>query len=167
MFDLDFFHRGSSLMGTTVRAVPSKRYVFSTNYQLCIAIPTWFRCSPPILFWNLPTFNLFLPRSCAPTCSTSICVIGKFLVTTGACFLCKAKKQYVCFRFPDRLTIFSPIDSGFFYYATHSFLLGIISKKNEVDRTTLREVMRFWRQNCLKLVQILTLVLNIWREISL
>ena len=68
-----------------------------------------------------------------------------------------------------------PTDSPFSRRPTHVFLVcdskffywGSYRKKNEVNRTTLREVMRFWRQNFLKLVQILTLVLNIWREISL
>ena len=55
----------------------------------------------------------------------------------------------------------------FFYCATQSFFIGDHVEKKKVNRTTLREVMRFWRQNFLKLVQILTLVLNIWREISL
>ena len=64
MFNLDFFHR-SSLMGTTLRAAPSKSYVnaFSTNDHACIAMPTWHRCAPPILFWHWPPFNLF-PSSC-------------------------------------------------------------------------------------------------------
>ena len=50
-------------MGTTLRAVPSKSYAFSTNYHACIAMPTWPRCAPPILFWPWPPYNLF-PRSC-------------------------------------------------------------------------------------------------------
>ena len=52
--------------------------------------------------------------------------------------------------------VFLLCDSKFFYW-------GSYRKKNEVNRTTLREVMRVWRQNFLKWVQIL----NIWREISL
>ena len=35
----------------------------ATNYHTCIAMPTWRRCSPPILFWPWPLYNL-LPRSC-------------------------------------------------------------------------------------------------------
>ena len=62
MYNLDFLCR-SSLMGTTLRAVPSKSHAFSTNYHACIAMPTWCRCSPPILFWHWPPFNLF-PGSC-------------------------------------------------------------------------------------------------------
>ena len=62
MFYLDFLCR-SSLMGTTLRAVPSKIHSFSTNYHACIAIPTWRRCAPSILFWHWPPFNLF-PSSC-------------------------------------------------------------------------------------------------------
>ena len=50
-------------MGTTLRAAPSKGYAFSTNYHACIAMPTWPRCAPPILFWPWPPYNLF-PRSC-------------------------------------------------------------------------------------------------------
>ena len=57
------FFRRSSLMGTTLRAAPSKSYAFSTNYHACIAMPTWPRCAPPILCWPWPPYNLF-PRSC-------------------------------------------------------------------------------------------------------
>ena len=42
---------------------PAKNYAFSTNYHACIAMPTWRRCAPPILFWPWPPYNL-LPRSC-------------------------------------------------------------------------------------------------------
>ena len=49
-------------MGTTLRAAPRKNHAFSTNYNACIAMPTWPRCAPPILFWPWP-YNLF-PRSC-------------------------------------------------------------------------------------------------------
>ena len=62
MFNLDCFRR-SLLIGTTLRAMPSKSHAFSTNYHTCIAIPTWHRCAPPILFWHWPPFNLF-PSSC-------------------------------------------------------------------------------------------------------
>ena len=62
MFTLDFLRR-FSLMGTTLRAAPSKSYAFSTNDHAYIAMPTWCRCSPPILFWHWPPFNLF-PSSC-------------------------------------------------------------------------------------------------------
>ena len=62
MFNLDFLHQ-SSLMGTTLRAVHSKSHAFSTNYHAYIAMPTWRRCAPPILFWSWPPYNL-LPRSC-------------------------------------------------------------------------------------------------------
>ena len=62
MFKLDFFCR-SSLMGTTLRAAPSKSYAFSTNYHACIAMPTWPRCASPILCWPWPPYNLLL-RSC-------------------------------------------------------------------------------------------------------
>ena len=55
MFNLDFFRR-SSLMGTTLRAAPSKSYAFSTNYYACIAMPTWPRCAPPILCWPWPPY---------------------------------------------------------------------------------------------------------------
>ena len=62
MFNLDFCRR-SSLMGTTLRAAPSKSYAFSTNYHACVAMPTSRRCALPILFWPWPPYNL-LPRSC-------------------------------------------------------------------------------------------------------
>ena len=62
MFNLFFFRR-SSLMGTTLRAAPSKSHASSTNYHACIAMPTWRRCAPPILFWPWPPYYL-LPRSC-------------------------------------------------------------------------------------------------------
>ena len=50
-------------MGTTLRAAPSKIHAFSTNYHACIAMPTWRRYAPPILFWPWPPYNL-LPRLC-------------------------------------------------------------------------------------------------------
>ena len=52
---------------------------------------------------------------------------GHFLIMVSYLPHVRPKKKYVCFRFPDRLTIFSPTDSSFFI----------------VYRTTLREVMRF------------------------
>ena len=58
----DFFRR-SALMGTTLRAAPSKSYAFSTNYHACIVMPTWSRFVPPILCWPWPPYNLLL-RSC-------------------------------------------------------------------------------------------------------
>ena len=57
MFNLDFL-RLSSLMGTTLRAVPRKGQAFSTNDHTCIAMPTWHRCAPPIWFWHWPPYNL-------------------------------------------------------------------------------------------------------------
>ena len=62
VLNLDFLCR-SSLMGTTLCAVPSTSYAFSTNYHACIAMPTRRRCAPPILFWPWPPYNLLL-RSC-------------------------------------------------------------------------------------------------------
>ena len=62
MFNLDFLCR-FLLMGTTLRAAPSKNHAFSTNYHACIAMLIWPRCAPPILFWPWPPYNLF-PRSC-------------------------------------------------------------------------------------------------------
>ena len=78
MFNLDFL-RLSSLMGTTLRAVPRKGHAFSTNYHACIAMPTWPRCAPTILFWHWPPYNLLKrsclnwiffvgPHSCVPLC---------------------------------------------------------------------------------------------------
>ena len=55
--------RPSHFRGTTLRAAPSKRYAFSTKYHACIAMPTWRRCAPHILFWPWPPYNL-LQRSC-------------------------------------------------------------------------------------------------------
>ena len=70
--NLDLLRR-SSLTGTILRAALSKGYAILTSYHtcICIALPTWCRCVPPILYWPWPPFNLFLLRSCAPTCSTS------------------------------------------------------------------------------------------------
>ena len=62
MFNL-YFLRWFSLMGTTLCTAPSKSYAFSTNYHACIAMPTWPRCAPPILFSPWPPYNL-LPRLC-------------------------------------------------------------------------------------------------------
>ena len=59
MSNLDFLHR-SSLMVITLHAVPSKTHTFSTNYHACIAMPTWRRCAPPIMFWPWPPYNLLL-----------------------------------------------------------------------------------------------------------
>ena len=59
---MDFIRR-FSLMGTILRAAPSKGYTFSTNYYACIAMPTWHRCAPPILFWPWPPSNLLM-KSC-------------------------------------------------------------------------------------------------------
>ena len=53
----------SHIRGTTLRAAPSKNYVFSTNYHASITIPTWRRCAPHILFCPCPPYNLF-PRLC-------------------------------------------------------------------------------------------------------
>ena len=39
VFDLDIL-RPSSLIGTALRAAPSKSYACSTNYHACIAMPT-------------------------------------------------------------------------------------------------------------------------------
>ena len=50
-------------VGTTLCAAPSKSHAFSTNYHAGIAMPTWRRCAPPILFWPWPPYSL-LPRSC-------------------------------------------------------------------------------------------------------
>ena len=58
-----FSGRPSRFRGTTLRAAPSKNYAFSTNYHVCIAMPTWPRCAPPISFWPWPPYSLF-PRSC-------------------------------------------------------------------------------------------------------
>ena len=55
--------RPSCFRGITLRAVPSKNFAFSTNYHACIAMPTWRRCAPPILFWLWPPYNL-LQRLC-------------------------------------------------------------------------------------------------------
>ena len=61
MQTLIFFCR-SWLMGTTLLAAPSKSHAFSTNYHACIAMPTWCRCAPPILFWPGPPYNLLPSR---------------------------------------------------------------------------------------------------------
>ena len=36
----------SSLIGTTLRAVPSNRYAVLANYHVCIAMPTFCSCAP-------------------------------------------------------------------------------------------------------------------------
>ena len=53
----------SHFTGTTLHAAPSKCWAFSTNYHICIAMPAWCKCAPPILFWHWPPCNLF-SRSC-------------------------------------------------------------------------------------------------------
>ena len=37
---------------------------FQQIYRVCIAMPTWCRCAPPILFWSWTPFNILFPRSC-------------------------------------------------------------------------------------------------------
>ena len=65
MFNLAFFvdPHWWVVLGTTLRAAPSKSHAFSTKYHACIAMPTWRRCTPPILCWPWPPYTL-LPRSC-------------------------------------------------------------------------------------------------------
>ena len=51
-------------LGVTLAcSAQQKLFAFSTNYHACIAMPTWHRCAPPILFWPWPPYNL-IPRSC-------------------------------------------------------------------------------------------------------
>ena len=79
----------SHFTGTTLCAALSKRYDFSTNYHACMAMPTWCRCGPPILFWPWPLFNLF-PRSY---------LILIFLIDLNwggpLCVQCMASKSYI------------------------------------------------------------------------
>ena len=82
VFNLDLFCR-SWLMGTTLRAAPIKSHAFSTNYHACIAMPTWHRCAPPILFWPWSPYNL-LPRSCFTSSS---------ILTDGYHFACSAQQK--------------------------------------------------------------------------
>ena len=79
-------------MGTTLRAAPSKSHAFSTNYHACIAIPTWCRCAPPILFWHWPPYNL-LPRSCL----TWIFFVDPHW-WVPLCVQCPAKAMYMPFK---------------------------------------------------------------------
>ena len=54
--------------GTALCAAPSKSYDFPTNYA-CIAMPTWCRCAPPILYYSLcssPTIKVFSPVQPGP-----------------------------------------------------------------------------------------------------
>ena len=85
MLNLDFLC-WSSLMGTTLHAVPSKSCAYSTNYHACIAIPTWHRCAPPILFWPWPPYNL-LPWSCL----TWIFFVDPHCMMGTTCVQCPAK----------------------------------------------------------------------------
>ena len=50
--------RPSHFTGTTLFAALGKIYDFSTNYHACMAMPTWCRCAPRILFWLWPPLNL-------------------------------------------------------------------------------------------------------------
>ena len=53
-------------------------------------------------------------------------------------------QEKVCFRSPDRVTLLSPTGLRFLHCVTPSFFIeDHIEKKNEVNRTTLRKVMRF------------------------
>ena len=78
----------SSLIGTTFHSAPRKCHAFSTNYYTCIAIPTWHRCAPPILFWPWPPYNL-LPRSCLTSMS---------ILTDGYHFACSAQQKSCLFN---------------------------------------------------------------------
>ena len=142
------------------------------TFHTQFAILTYFLTSWPT-FWRHDVFfdvmMLWLFRSASrkaiwaflmPICPSSV-------VVNFSLKMFRPKKNMCVSDFPtdslfSRLPtqVFLLCDSKFFYW-------GSYRKKNEVNQTTLREVMRFWRQNFLKLVQILTLVLYIWREISL
>ena len=61
--DRVFIRPSVTLYGYHFSAATSKSYDLSTNYHVCIALPTWCRYAPLILFWPWPLFNLF-PRSC-------------------------------------------------------------------------------------------------------
>ena len=82
--------RPSRFRGTTLRAAPSKNYAFSTNYHACIAMPTWPRCAPHILFWPWSPYNL-LPRSCFTWIFSSI-------LTDGYHFACSAQQKLCLFN---------------------------------------------------------------------
>ena len=92
MFNLDFLCQ-CLLMGTTLRAAPSKSHAFSTNYHACIAMPTWPRCAPPILFWPWPAYNL-LPRSCL----TWIFFVNPHWSCDGYHFGCSAQQKLCLFN---------------------------------------------------------------------
>ena len=79
-----------SLMGTTLRAAPSKSYAFSTNYHACIVMPTWHRCAP-ILFWPWPPYI---------TCSWGRVLLGcsSSILTDGYYFACSAKQKLCLFN---------------------------------------------------------------------
>ena len=108
VFTLDFLRR-FSLMGTTLRAAPSKSYAFSTNYHAYIDhFLSWFSLMGTTLYaapnnlyaissnymyilqcphdihvhlfcFDFHKFNLFLLRSRAATCPTSNCGRGTIL----------------------------------------------------------------------------------------
>ena len=63
----------------------------------------------------------------------------------------RPKNICVCFRSPDRLTLFSPTDSGFVIVRLKRIVIEDKIEKNEVNRNTLREAMRFLRQNLSKI----------------
>ena len=97
MFNFDFLC-WSSLMGTTVHAVASKRYDFSTNYHVCIAMPTWCRCAPPILFWPWPPFTgSMFPRSCLTWISS---MMGTTLHAASRKSYAISTNYHVCIAMP-------------------------------------------------------------------
>ena len=59
MFNLDFLDR-SSLIGTTLRALPIKSCVIITTYHVCIAMPAPCICAPLIYVLPSPPCNRFL-----------------------------------------------------------------------------------------------------------
>ena len=84
--NFDFLRR-FSLMGTIMRAAPSKSYAFSINYYVCIAIPSWHICAPPILFWPWP-----------PLYITSPLRFSSSILTDGCHFACNDQPKLCLFN---------------------------------------------------------------------
>ena len=60
MFNLDFFFSSILIDWYHFACSAQLKLCFLANYHGCIALPTWHRCAPPILFWPWPSYNLLL-----------------------------------------------------------------------------------------------------------
>ena len=104
--------RTSHFRGSSLRVVPSKNYAFSTNYHACIAMPTWRRCAPPILFWPWPPYSLLLRSFLTwiffvdPHWSVPLCLQCQAkAMSFHQIILCPARNNWRDIMFPGRPSV--------------------------------------------------------------